>query len=110
MAIDADRAAINAKLEHIAKNDTADERWTASHAVMSAPVKTPILQSTVVYAQESNQSEMDKMIDEKFNPQKYGAQESKSPFAHSDNEEVKRIQNQAMDSILPYSSYMEKKT
>jgi len=70
------------------------------------PVKTPILQSTVVYAQESNQAEMDKMIDEKFNPSAYGTPNSKSPFAHTDNEEVKRIQNNALDSILPYSAYM----
>jgi len=40
------------------------------------PVKTPILQSTVVYAQESNQAEMDKMIDEKFNPSAYGTPNS----------------------------------
>jgi len=53
---------------------------------------------------------MDKMIDEKFNPQKYGSPEAKSPFAHSDNEEVTRIQNFAQDTILPYSAYMEKKS
>lgn len=96
--------------EHHAKNDTPDEQWTASHQVLQEPVKQPILQSTVVYAQNQAQAEIDKMIDDKFNPQGYGTPEAKSPFAHSDNEEVRRIQNHTADTILPYSSYMEQKT
>jgi hypothetical protein len=53
---------------------------------------------------------MDKMIEDYFNPKKYGSPEAQSPFAHSDNEEVKRIQSFAQDTILPYSAYMEKHT
>jgi hypothetical protein len=52
---------------------------------------------------------MDKMIDDKFNPTKFGTPEASSPFAHSDNEEVKRIQSFAQDTILPYSAYMAEK-
>lgn len=53
-AVDAEHAKFVSAQDHAARNDTADEIWTASHAATADPVKKPILQTTVVYAQESN--------------------------------------------------------